>query len=135
METSRCWSQGIPPKDSYRHGVEAAQDRGSRAVDGRAGGVQLPKPTGAQAIPSQPSGAWHRTLVFALLSLVLRGPAHSILCPHGMRMFALCLSTFGNTLVITGSHFEEFASEGLCNSVGTGNHCGDFLSWVECDSY
>lgn len=71
METSRRWSQGIPSKDSNRHGVEvAAQDRGTRAVGGKAGGGQLLKTTGAQMIPSQASDAGHgvEALVFALLS-------------------------------------------------------------------
>lgn len=38
-------------------------------------------------------------LVFAMLGLVLLWPDHSTLCPHRVRMFALCLSTLGNTLV------------------------------------
>lgn len=52
METSRRWSQGIPPKDSNRHGVEvAAQDRVTHAVGVKAGGGQLPKTTGAHHKP------------------------------------------------------------------------------------
>lgn len=48
----------------------AAQEEVTHAVGGKAGGVQLPKTTGAQMIPSQASDAGHgvEALVFALLS-------------------------------------------------------------------
>lgn len=146
MESSSCWSQGLPPKGSYRHrSWRQPRTEVTRAVDGRAGGVRLPKTTGAQMIPPQPSlrclnwscGLWClRCSVWSYHGLIIPQ-----LCPHGMRMFALCLSTLGNTLVsqrlilkglprVSPEELLAFSTVlELLTTVGT------FKSWVEFNSY
>lgn len=115
----------------------------TRAVDGRAGGVQLPKTPGAQMISPQTSDAWPGAassgVCLAQFGLAMAWSFHAVptwnenVCPVPFHTWEY--------IGLPVSHFEGFASSllrrafGLFSNVETVIHCGDFLSWVECDSY